>query len=127
MAYPRGEKRSKNRVRLNGELAERTKRHKSAELVELLNKAGVPSGPIYSIDQMWADPQVQHVGMAVPMQHPTGKDVAIVNQAVALSRTPSVINRPTPKLGEHNDEVLSELGYDRDAIADMKRLLAQRD
>jgi formyl-CoA transferase len=55
------------------------------------------------------------------MEHPTGKDVAIVNQAVALSRTPSVINRRTPKLGEHNDEVLGELGYGKDAIADMKR------
>jgi crotonobetainyl-CoA:carnitine CoA-transferase CaiB-like acyl-CoA transferase len=108
-------------VRLNSELAQRTKRFKSNELVELLNKAGVPSGPIYSIDQMWADPQVQHVGMAVPMAHPAKTDVSIVNQAVALSRTPSVINRPTPKLGEHNDEVLSELGYDKEAVADMKR------
>jgi formyl-CoA transferase len=119
--FDSGEKRSANRVRLNAELGERTKRYKSAALVELLNKAGVPSGPIYSIDQMWADPQVKHVGMAVPMEHPTGKDVAIVNQAVALSRTPSVINRRTPKLGEHNDEVLGELGYGKDAIADMKR------
>jgi formyl-CoA transferase len=108
-------------VRLNGELAERTKRFKSAKLVELLNKAGVPSGPIYSIDQMWGDPQVKHVGMAVPMEHPARKDVAVVNQAVALSRTPSVINRPTPKLGEHNDEVLAELDYDKDGIADLKR------
>ncbi len=119
--FATGEKRSANRVRLNAELAERTRRYKSAALVELLNKAGVPSGPIYSIDQMWADPQVKHVGMAVPMRHPTGKDVAIVNQAVALSRTPSVIDRRTPKLGEHNDEVLGELGYDKDTIADMKR------
>ncbi len=119
--FSSGEKRSANRTRLNAELAGRTKRHKSAELVELLNKAGVPSGPIYAIDQMWADPQVQHVGMAVPMAHPAKKDVSIVNQAVALSRTPSVINRPTPKLGEHNDEVLAEIGYDKDAIADMKR------
>ena len=119
--FSSGEKRSANRVRLNAEIGQRTKRYKSDELVGLLNKAGVPSGPIYSIDQMWADKQVQHVGMAVPMEHPTKKDVAIVNQAVALSRTPSVINRPTPKLGEHNDEVLAELGYDKDAIADMTR------
>ena len=119
--FASGEKRSANRVRLNAEIGQRTKRYKSDELVELLNKAGVPSGPIYSIDQMWADKQVKHVGMAVPMEHPTKKDVAIVNQAVALSRTPSVINRPTPKLGEHNDEVLAELGYDKDAIADMTR------
>jgi formyl-CoA transferase len=119
--FATGEKRSANRERLNAELAELTKRYKSADLVERLNAAGVPSGPIYSIDQMWADPQVKHVGMAVPMPHPSRKETAIVNQAVELSRTPSVIDRPTPAIGQHTDEVLTELGYDKDAIADMKR------
>jgi formyl-CoA transferase len=89
--------------------------------VEKLNAAGVPSGPIYSVDQMFADPQVQHLGIAVPMQHPTRGEVAIVNQAVALSRTPCVLDRPTPKLGEHTEEVLTEAGYDSDAIAAFRR------
>ena len=68
--FATAEKRSENRVRLNAELAACTRRYRSAELVERLNAAGVPSGPIYAIDQMFADPQVQHVGMAVPMPHP---------------------------------------------------------
>ena len=68
--FATGEKRSENRVRLNAEIAACTRRYRSAELVERLNAAGVPSGPIYAIDQMFADPQVQHVGMAVPMPHP---------------------------------------------------------
>ena len=52
---------------------------------------------------MFADPQVEHLGMAVPMPHPKWKNVAMVNQAVTLSRTPAAINRPTPALGEHTD------------------------
>jgi formyl-CoA transferase len=114
------EARSENRARLNAELAACTRRHRSAELVERLNAAGVPSGPIYAIDQVFADAQVQHVGMAVPMPHPRRDAVAVVNQAVALSRTPSVIDRPTPGLGEHAEEILAELGYDGAAIADLR-------
>jgi crotonobetainyl-CoA:carnitine CoA-transferase CaiB-like acyl-CoA transferase len=119
--FATGEKRSANRKRLNAELAEYTGRYGSLELVEKLNAASVPSGPIYSVDQTFADPQVQHVGMAVPMAHPTRGQVAIVNQAMALSRTPSVIDRPTAGLGEHTEEVLADLGYDEKAIADLRR------
>jgi crotonobetainyl-CoA:carnitine CoA-transferase CaiB-like acyl-CoA transferase len=118
--FASGEKRSENRVRLGAEIAMQTRRYTSLELVERLNAAGVPSGPIYSIDQMFADPQVEHVGMAVPMPHPTRKAVAVVNQAVALSRTPSAINRPTPALGEHTDQVLTDLGYAAAAIRDLR-------
>jgi crotonobetainyl-CoA:carnitine CoA-transferase CaiB-like acyl-CoA transferase len=118
--FATADKRSENRVRLNAELAVCTKRYRSADLVERLNAAGVPSGPIYAIDQVFADPQVQHVGMAVPMPHPKRADTAVVNQAVSLSRTPPVINRPTPGLGQHNQEILSELGYDEAAIAALR-------
>jgi len=119
--FATGNKRSENRVRLNAELAECTRRFRSADLVERLNAAGVPSGPIYAIDQVFADPQVEHVRMAVPMPHPTRTDAAVVNQAVSLSRTPPVIDRPTPGLGQHNGEILSELGYDEAAIADLRQ------
>ena len=119
--FASGEKRSKNRKRLNAALSEFTKRYKSAELVDKLNAAGVPAGPIYSIDQMFADPQVEHLGIAAPMEHPTRGKVAVVNQAVALSRTPCVLDRPTPALGAHTEEGLGELGYTGSDIANFQR------
>jgi len=117
--FASGEARSENRKRLNAELSTYTRRYDSRRLVEILNAAGVPSGPIYAIDQMFADPQVQHLGMAVPMPHPERRDAAVVNQAMTLSRTPATINRPTPELGEHSAEVLAGLGYSAAAIADL--------
>jgi crotonobetainyl-CoA:carnitine CoA-transferase CaiB-like acyl-CoA transferase len=119
--FASGETRSKNRKRLNAALSEFTKRYKSAELVDKLNTAGVPAGPIYSIDQMFADPQVEHLAIATPIEHPTRGRVAIVNQAVALSRTPCVLDRPTPGLGAHTEEVLGELGYTAGDIANFRQ------
>ncbi|HEU0157770.1 MAG TPA: CoA transferase [Hyphomicrobiaceae bacterium] len=118
--FTTGEKRSQHRARLNTEIGSFTKKYTSLDLVERLNAAGVPSGPIYDIGQMFADPQVKHVGMAVPMPHPTRKDAAIVNQAVELSRTPAAINRPTPGLGEHSEEILAGLGYSSSDIAALR-------
>ena len=83
----------------------------------MLNKAGVPCGPINRMDEVFADPQVQHLGMAAAVQHATLGKVEVVNQPVKLSRTPSHIAHPTPEKGEHTDEVLREYGYDDKAIA----------
>jgi crotonobetainyl-CoA:carnitine CoA-transferase CaiB-like acyl-CoA transferase len=118
--FATGEKRSQNRARLNAEIGSFTQAHASLDLVERLNAAGVPSGPIYDIGQMFADPQVKHVGMAVPMPHATRKEAAVVNQAVELSRTPAVINRATPGLGEHSEDILAGLGYSSNDIAALR-------
>jgi formyl-CoA transferase len=120
-AYRTDADRSKNRKQLNADIAEYSRRYGSAELIERLNKASVPCGPIYRIDEVFADPQVRHVGAAAPMRHPTKGDVAVVDQAVRLSRTPSVIDRPTPERGEHTDEILRGLGFDDAKIADLRQ------
>jgi crotonobetainyl-CoA:carnitine CoA-transferase CaiB-like acyl-CoA transferase len=116
--YQSFEGRSKNRDELNQKIANITKSKKSQEWIELLNEAGVPCGPIYSIDQVFADPQVKHLRMARTASHPILGDIEIIRQAVNLTETPAPdkIMRYTPELGEHTDEVMREAGYDDAAI-----------
>jgi crotonobetainyl-CoA:carnitine CoA-transferase CaiB-like acyl-CoA transferase len=112
--------RSANRVALNQEIQALLETKTSAAWIELLNAAGVPCGPIYKMDEVFADPQVMHLGVARPVRHPELGDIEVVGQAVRLSRTPSRIDAPSPDRGEHTDDVLAELGYDADAIADLR-------
>jgi len=119
--YATAKARSKNRDRLNSAIEEITKGYGSTELVDVLNRAGVPSGPIYRIDEVFADPQVKHLGIAQPVDHPTLGRIELVGQAVSLSRTPSQLRMPSPERGEHTDAVLGELGYDAAAIASLRQ------
>ncbi|MBM3622535.1 MAG: CoA transferase [Alphaproteobacteria bacterium] len=118
--YANAEARSKNRAKLNAELSTYTKKFTSAALIDKLSAASVPCGPIYDIGEMFSDPQVQHVKIATPLKHPTRGDVNVVNQAMSLSRTPSVVDRPTAEQGAHTDEILRGLGYDQAKIADFR-------
>ena len=89
----------------------------SAEWIDIFNKAGVPSGPIYTIDQVFADPQVKHLGIAQDGTKPDGETQTFVGQPVTLSRTPSKIVATPPAQGQHTDEVLKEFGFADDEIA----------
>ena len=119
--YATDKLRSKNRVGMNKAIAEITRSKSSREWIDILNKAGVPCGPIYKMDEVFADPQVRHLHMAAPVHHPRLGDIEVVAQAVELSRTPSGVRYPTPEKGEHTDEVLGELGFDAAAIADLRK------
>ncbi|MFZ5782497.1 MAG: CaiB/BaiF CoA transferase family protein [Pseudomonadota bacterium] len=113
--------RSQNRKALNERIAAITRTRPSAHWITALNKAGVPCGPINSIDQTFAEPQVQHLGIARPVKHPSLGDIHVVGQPINLSDAPQpAALRPTPELGEHTDEVLAELGYDGSAIAALR-------
>jgi formyl-CoA transferase len=112
--------RSRNRAALNEEIGRTTVTRDTSEWVEALNQAGVPCGPIYTVDQVFADPQVRHLGAAAPVQHPALGEIRLVNQAVTLSRTPASMARATPEHGEHTAEILGEIGYSETQIADLK-------
>jgi len=113
--------RQKNRDALNAEITARTVQKPSAEWIERLNEAGVPCGPIYTIDQMFADPQVRELAMAQPVEHPKLGRIEIVGQGVKLTRTPAQVRTPAPDRGAHTREVLAEFGYDERAIDDLAR------
>jgi formyl-CoA transferase len=115
--YATGRARSQNRDALNEAIGAITRGKSSAEWIEALNKAGVPSGPIYKMNEVFADPQVKHLGMTRTVPHKVLGDVEVVGQPIELSRTPWSIRTATPEAGEHTDAVLAELGYSVEEIA----------
>jgi crotonobetainyl-CoA:carnitine CoA-transferase CaiB-like acyl-CoA transferase len=118
--YKTGRARSDNRKALNAAIEEITRHHTSAEWIDRLNKAGVPSGPIYKMDEVFADPQVKHLGIAQKVHHRQLGDIELVGQAVTLSRTPSRLKTASPDPGEHTDAILGELGYSAGDIARLR-------
>jgi formyl-CoA transferase len=118
--YATAELRSANRVALNQAIAQRTQHYASQALIDLLAKAGVPCGPIYKMDEVFADPQVRHLGMAATVPRPDGAELRLVGPAIRLSRTPAQMKRTIGPAGEHNEQILRELGYSETEIAQLR-------
>ncbi len=109
-----------NRDSMNAEIELITRTQTSAHWIALFNDAGVPAGPINTIDQVFADPQVKHLGMAAPVNHPSLGAIELVAQPITMHDTPFTIRRATPALGEHTDAVLQDAGYSTDDIARLR-------
>ena len=111
-----GPARGKNRAALNEAITAVTRTATTAEWVERLNEGGVPSGPVYSFDQTFSDPQVRHIGMAASVDHPTRGPIELVGQPVRFHRTPWRLRTACPEMGEQTDAILADLGYSADEI-----------
>jgi formyl-CoA transferase len=114
--------RSKNRIALHKRLGELTAKRSSAENIEMLNEAGVPCGPIYSIDQTMNDPQVQHLGMTRKVTHPEFGEKAVIGHAVNMSGVGGrpQVRKTAPELGADTDDVLTSIGYSADDIMKLR-------
>jgi formyl-CoA transferase len=113
--------RSADRKAINAAIGEVTK-HKPAEhWIELFEGAGIPCGPIYNIDQVFADPQVRHLGMATPMRHPSLGEVNVVASAINMTGLAKDVRLPTPEAGAHTEEVLRAAGYSDADLDEMRQ------
>jgi crotonobetainyl-CoA:carnitine CoA-transferase CaiB-like acyl-CoA transferase len=108
--YESSQSRSKNREALHAAIGAKIATRPSAEWI----------GPIYTIDQMFADPQVKTLNIPQPVDHPILGHLELVGNGVKLTRTPAQVRTPAPEKGQHTREVLAEFGYDAAAIADLQ-------
>jgi formyl-CoA transferase len=114
--------RVRHREQLVPLLAEMMRLRSRREWIEVLEAAGVPCGPINTLDEVFNDPQVQARGMQLEVAHPLAGTVKLVGSPLKMSATPPQYQRPPPLLGEHTDEVLGGLlGYDAAAIETLRR------
>lgn len=114
--------RVQNRTRVNAVVGAAFKTRTTADWTERLLKAGVPCGPIYTVDHMFEDPQVRHLGIARPMHHPELGDIEVVGLPMQFSRYPRDEGplRPAPHQGDQTEAILSGLGYSPERIAELR-------
>jgi crotonobetainyl-CoA:carnitine CoA-transferase CaiB-like acyl-CoA transferase len=116
------ESRSDNRAALNDAVSAILKQQPAEHWIEVLNDAGVPCGPVYSINETFEDPQVKHLGVVRQVDHPRLGKLDVVRQPVNLTATPQpqTLRYATPDVGEHSDVILDEMGLSADEIAKLR-------
>jgi crotonobetainyl-CoA:carnitine CoA-transferase CaiB-like acyl-CoA transferase len=112
-----GRGRTQNKAELRRICEERLRQRDSAEWIERLNAAGVPAGPILTVDRTFADPQVEHLKMAGSVVSPQHGELKLVRSPVNMSRTPPSLRRAAPLAGQDTVEILHEYGYSDEDIA----------
>ncbi|MEM9564994.1 MAG: CoA transferase [Actinomycetota bacterium] len=118
--YASPDDRRRNRHALNAEIEAALSTRTTADWVEALNAAGVPAGPVNDVAEAFDDPQVRHLGVAAPVEHPTAGPIEIVRNATTIDGISGDIRRPSPEPGEHAEEILAGFGFAADDIAELR-------
>jgi len=114
------EAREKNYDALSELLTEIFRTGPRADWLALLEAHDVPSAPLYTLEEVFADPQVRHLGMEVELRHPKMGPVRLAGSGVRLRETPVRMALAPPLLGEHTEEILLEAGLGREEIEALK-------
>jgi formyl-CoA transferase len=112
--------RTRHRAAINEAIADVTRHKPAAHWVETFEAAGIPAGPINTIDKVFADPQVQHLEIATPVESPLFGDTRMVASALNFEGLPRNIRSPTPEPGAHNEEILGWLGYSHEETEQLR-------
>jgi formyl-CoA transferase len=112
--------RTRHRAAINQAISEVTRHRPSAHWVDVFEAAGIPAGPINKIDQVFADPQVKHLGMDAPISTPVFGDTRLVTSAVNFSGMPRELRTAAPEPGAHTQEILDWLGYSKEEAEQLR-------
>jgi crotonobetainyl-CoA:carnitine CoA-transferase CaiB-like acyl-CoA transferase len=112
--------RVKDRVALQAAIAAITRLKPMDHWIKAMEAGGVPCGPIYTVDRVFEDDQVQHLGMAQPVQHPALGEIRVVASPLRFSGADRAIRRPTPDRGQHTDEIMQAMGFSEAELAGLK-------
>jgi formyl-CoA transferase len=112
--------RAADRFNVHAAIAAQVREQKTAYWVDKLEGAGLPCGPVYSVDQVFSDPQVLHLGIAAPIEHPRWGRTHLVGSPLNVAGVPKTLRSSAPLTGVHTQEVLRSLGYDDGHIDNLR-------
>lgn len=119
--YATAEARARHRDALDREIGARLAERDSRDWLEALVAAGVPCGPVHDVAEVFADPQVRHLEMAMPVAHPALGEIRILRNATRISGHSHAIRSPAPEAGEHTDAILRRSGFTSEEIGSLRR------
>jgi crotonobetainyl-CoA:carnitine CoA-transferase CaiB-like acyl-CoA transferase len=120
--YETNEKRVENRETLIPLLQRKFRKRRRDEWIGSLQSIGFPCAPVYTLDEIFVDPQVLHRGMLVEMRHPEAGKIKQIGPVIKFSGTPCVVESPPPLLGEHTEEVLRNVaGYSDEGLGRLRK------